>query len=54
MYKMILRNIGKFLLLRGMELIFNFLDKDKNGEISKEELKIFNDLIKNKIKSYKK
>ena len=40
-YRTILKNIGKYLIKLGFKWLWNYIDKNKDGKISKEELKEF-------------
>lgn len=53
MWKKILKQLGKALLVWGLNLVFENIDKNKDGKLSKKELKEFKDLVLNKIKQYK-
>lgn len=38
MIKTILMKIGKFLLIQGANFLYNAVDKDKDGKLSKDEI----------------
>lgn len=53
-WRNILRSIGLFLLRKGFDLLFKIIDKDGDGKLSKQEIKEFTNLIKDKLKKIKK
>jgi Ca2+-binding EF-hand superfamily protein len=54
MWKQILKSLSKMLLNWGFNLLFNAIDKNKDGTLSKSELKEFSKFIETKLKNLKK
>lgn len=52
--KPLLKWLGKKLLILSFNYVFKIIDKNKDGKISKTELKEFEELIKNKLTQIKK
>jgi len=50
MYKTILKKVGMYLIEMGFNFIYNAIDKDKDGKLSKKELDAFAKLIIKKVK----
>jgi hypothetical protein len=53
MYKNLIKNLGKFLLIRGLNLLFNSIDKNKDRKISKKELIEFKNFVITTLNKYK-
>ena len=54
MWKQIAKSLSKILINWGFNLLFNSIDKNKDGTISKTELKEFSKFIESKLKNLKK
>ena len=52
-WKKVLKKIVKFLLVQSFNLLWSAIDKNKDGKVSKQELKEFNALIKKKLAKFK-
>ena len=52
-WKKVLKKLAKFLLVQGFNLLWNSIDKNKDGKVSKQELNEFKALIKKKLAEFK-
>ena len=52
-WKKVLKKLAKFLLVQGFNLLWNSIDKNKDGKVSKQELKEFSVLVNKKLAELK-
>ena len=52
-WKELIKSVAKFLIGLAFNMIFNAIDKDKDGKLSHDEINEFVDLINNKLKKVK-
>jgi len=53
-WRTVVKQIGLWLLNIGFTFVFNAIDKDKDGKLSKQEINEFVKYIESKIKKIKK
>ena len=50
-WKRLIRKIGMFLVMRGLKILWNRIDKNNDGKLEKKEIKAFVKDVKNYLKN---
>jgi len=50
-WRRLIRKIGMFLVMRGLKILWNRIDKNNDGKLEKKEIKAFVKDVKNYLKN---